>query len=291
MARKRQVGRRGLVPILALVMVLGTAGVAFANWCDEVVVEVAVETGEVQLGIYDYASWDPGPNYLEPGGELYPYDPPSDGTPDMRVTGLPPPLPLSGFAGTGAALVLRQALADVEPAVVDEQPNIASTHSTNLSDLLFELDGPIIDLDPMPFYPRVREEFNNVYTWYLTGTTLVIGNNGTLPLQLDAMAVSNVVDPAGALPYALVDYWEACHWSEGLVIGSWGHDFTAVDQTSLTEFLAAWPYGETMQLEPGETVDLDIAVYFTDMLEGVPMPQGVDISLEIAPSAVIWNKG
>ena len=288
MARTRKTVRSALVPAVALCLVLATSGVAFANWCDEVVVLTEVETGNVDVGIYDYASWDPGPNYLEPGGELYPVDPPNDGTPDMRVTGPPPPLPLGG---TGAALFLRQALADVEPEVVDEQPNIASTHSMNLPPLLFELDGPVIDLDPMPFYPRVREQFNDVYAWYLTGTTLVFGNNGTLPVKLDGMAVSNVVDVGGALPYAMVDHWEARLWSDGLVVGSWGHDFTAIDRTSLTDFLAAWPYGETMQLEPGDAVELDIAVYFTDALDGMPMPQGEDISLEIAPSAVVWNKG
>ena len=292
MARKRRIGRHGVVLVLALALVLGTTGVAFAKWCDEVVVEAGLATGKVDLGLYHYASWDPGPNYLEPAGVLYPVDSPNDGTPDMRVTGPAPPLPLSGFAG--AAFVLGQALADVEPAVVDDHPNIASTHSTNLVPLLFEVDGPIVDFDPMPFYPHVREQFNNVYAWYLTGTTLVIGNNGTLPVHLGPLRPSNIVDPSGALPYAMVDYWEAYHWSGGVVGDSWGHDFTAIDEPSLMEFLAAWPYGTTLQLEPGDAVELDIAIYFIDAIDaidGAAMPQGGDISLEVAPSAAVWNKG
>ncbi|MBN1855957.1 MAG: hypothetical protein JW846_03285 [Dehalococcoidia bacterium] len=283
--RRRRTAFVGIV-VMTSVVALSAMGMAFAYWADDVVVDAVVTTGNVEYGIYDYASWDPGPNYLEPGGAAFPVNSPFDGTIDNRVQMVARSAVARYFIPAGAAVILPALLPKVEPAIVTI-PNLASTHSTNLEPWLFDLED-VKDMSFMPFYGRVREEFNNVYPWYLTGTTLVFGNGGTLPINVEGMDVLNVLDPSGALPFALVDHWDAVLWSEGSVADSWGDDYAFKTGPALEEFLATWLNSGPVQLEPGEALELGVAVYFVDVSGGTPMPEGANISLELEVIASLW---
>jgi len=277
-----------LMTVLAAFFGLSVMGMAFAYWADEVVIEGEVTVGNLIVGIYDYASWDPGPNYLEPGGALYPLNPPTDGTVDNRILIPARSAVWQNVLPTGAAVVLPSVFPRPEPTYVTGG-NVASTHSSNIEPLLFTVPE-VMGATSLPFYDRVREEFNNVYQSYVTGTTLVVANNGTLPVDVEGLDVVTVEDLDGVLPYTYVEHWDAFLWEGDLVVGGWGEVFEPAAMPLLEEFLLEWMYDEAVQLEPGRVLEIGIAVCFDPMSAALEFPMGANLSLEMEVRASLWNQ-
>jgi len=289
MGRRRRRRTRNLG--LLLVLVLAVAGVSFmgtvfASWTDDAVVDGEVTTGRVLAGIYDYASWDPGPNYLEPGGAAVPLNPPIDGTADNQRVVPQMSAVFQGLPSTGAAALLPLLITRVEPGFIQIE-NRASTHSINLGAVLFSVDD-VMGEPSVPFYGRVREEFNNVYPLYATGTTLVFGNGGTLPILVTGLSIESVDDPQAVLDYAMVDRWDAFLWDGDNIVETWSETYPPLTMPTLEEFLSEWPYGETIQLEPGRVLELGVSVYFAEPGPGEEFPEGAIASVEFEVAATLW---
>lgn len=281
-------GRPAFLVVATCVIALCAMGTVFASWTDELTVEGEVTTGRLELGIYDYASWDPGPNYLEPGGSENPLNPPVDGTADGAAVLMP-----------GQSVVWRSSRAPEggksEPLLLlKPQPrfvvveNRASTHSINLGPVLFTVED-VMAQPSLPFYGGVREEFNNVYALYATGTTLVFGNGGTLPLMLTGLAVTDVDDPAGALQYARVEHWDAFLWQGDTVVETRGEVYLPTVMPTLEEFLGEWPYEGPIQVEPGRVLELGISIVFVEPSNGDPFPEGANAAIEFMAEGELWS--
>lgn len=133
--------------ILALVLVLGTMGVAYAKWTDTVTINGTVNTGNVKIGIVDMGTNDSG-----------------------TVTRIP--------AGVGSAD--PQCL----PGVNDEGKNVAQTISQNNGLAICQLPVPNSNL-AMAFFASVTETYTHVYPWYSSTVKLLLGNCGTVPVKID----------------------------------------------------------------------------------------------------------
>ena len=287
--RRQGRGRRSqpaLFAVATVVMAICAMGMAFASWTDDLAVDGEVYTGNVELGIYDYASWDPGPNYLEPGGAESPLNPPVDGTADSNILLPGQSAVWQGLLPTGAGAVLESCIAGPWPWFIQVE-NQASTHSINLGPVLFSIDE-VMAMPSLPFYGGVREEFKNVYASYATGTTLVFGNGGTLPVHVTGLQVTDVDDPFSVLQYARVEHWDAFLWEGDTVVETWGEVYMPGMMPGLEEFLEAWLSEGPIQLDPGRVLELGISIVFVEPANGDPFPTGANASIGFEPEGGLW---
>jgi len=160
--------------VLALVLALGSLGIGYAKWTDQLVLNGTVNTGSVIVGILDEGTTDDGPNFLQQGGLLFPVNSPVDGTKDPRVVPQETP-PFTTWVW-------------VSP--VDK--NVASTISVNGETKGACAQGPT-------YYASVTETVDNAYPFYAPTINLSIANLGTVPVKIDAVVLNVISDPKGVL--------------------------------------------------------------------------------------------
>jgi len=175
--------KKTLLICLAAVLVFGMMGIGFAMWADTVGVSVAVETGNVEIGIRDVGTND---NILT--------DKILGGTPLNSEDGLPDAMPLGGDP-------------QILPGENPEGKNVAIFTSKNgISDTA----TPAFTLSGNDYYKGIREVLQNGYPYYAPTTRFEIAGNGTVPAKIDDVDILveglagtlmvgawSVTDPAG----------------------------------------------------------------------------------------------
>lgn len=140
------------------VLVFGLMGIGFAMWADTVGVSVAVETGNVEIGIRDVGTND---NILT--------DAILNGTPINSEDGLPDAMPNGGDP-------------QIAPGENNEGKNVASFISYNGTS---DSDTPAFTLGGNDYYKGIREKIENGYPYYAPTTRFEIAGNGTVPAKID----------------------------------------------------------------------------------------------------------
>ncbi len=227
---------------LALVIALVGTGVAYAMWSDTITINGQVNTGSVKVGINDQGTCDPGPSLTQKGGVVYPVNSPIDGTLDH-----------SWLQGV-------------------EAKNVASTNSENGTDLV----GTIGDVN---FYESVTETISNAYPFYKSGTTLLLGNLGTIPVKILDINTIKLVDENGILDYLIIDSWyldkNGVKFDEG-----------TGDLSALVAAIGHY------QIEPGDYLSVHIGFHFAETFDNEVnvMPQGANASFEFEVICAQWNE-
>ena len=254
---------------LALVLMLGAVGVGFAKWSDMVTIEGIVETGELKVGIHDVGTNDPG-------DELDPLCLPIEGAPDPQ---------------------------DV---VKKHVGRITSENDT--TELVCEKAIGGGEGTDLPFYKKITEKIENAYPGYAPGSTILIGNCGTIPVKIDTISAmitetaedGTVVydgkwdsltgfDPAlpaqgTMLDDMRVEYWEVDY--NGMVIMS---------GTGLADLLMYLKTGENSQIDPCDYMSLFIQLCFEEGPDNIEFPddllpqnQTLEATIEVVCSQ--WNE-
>ena len=155
---------------LSLILALGTLGIAYASWTDQVTIVETVSTGEVLVGIVDLGTDDDG-THGQPGD------------------------PDSYFAG------------NLDPgwqndAFYQYDKNVASCVSTNGA-LVVDAAGNEV----AGYHISVTETLDNVYPSYAPTINIEIKNLGTIPVILTNITSSSSADPDGLTPFVeLISY-------------------------------------------------------------------------------------
>ena len=177
------------IVFLGVVVALAGAGVGYALWFQDLVIEGVIETGEFCVGIRDDGTGDPGDHFKADGtgGELYPQgEYPS------------PPRILDVLGGTLGTWDLNY----LEGPFVDnsEGKNIGETESTN--------DGDIkCTHETIDYYHGITETILNAYPYYQTWIAITFANCGTVPAMINSGGWDVDDDPAftNLMPWVMVD--------------------------------------------------------------------------------------
>jgi hypothetical protein len=247
---KNRLGKTGLI-MLTLVLALAITGAGFAKWSDTVTIEGTVNTGTVKVGIYDVGTYDPGPNFLEKGGALFPEYSPKDGTADPAY----------------------------KPGHNEEGKNVASHNSENDGEYVCT---KVIWGEKYDLVTHVTETIANAYPYYKSGTTLLLGNCGTIPVRIDDINLKYIDGNETLLDYLTFLGAKVVEFDEN---GKWVTDFGVEGGTwkNLEEALYCY------QLEPCHTLWVDFGFYFEEKVNKV-MPQGAKVSFTIDVTCSQWNE-
>lgn len=148
--------------LLVLVLALGTIGVGYAKWTTTVTVTGTVNTGNVQVGIRDVGTSDPGPNGVD--GKVFPASA-AEGTYDPRVN------PLAPFTAAG-----------LPNFVTDNPKNVGAADSTNGTAKCV--------CTGVQYFGSVTETVTNAYPFYAPTLNLEIANCGTIPVKVETVTVT-----------------------------------------------------------------------------------------------------
>jgi hypothetical protein len=151
------------------VMALAGLGAAYAHWVDEINIEVTADMGRLGFGFVEQDTNDPGPNYEDPDGELFPTDP-SEGTYD-------PDCPTEFRTDPCIAY---------DP--YDTPKNVASTNCEMLNEKYWH-DGTLMEheLDDGTFetcYDLIEVVLNNTYPNYAPNLYFWLANAGCVPIDI-----------------------------------------------------------------------------------------------------------
>jgi hypothetical protein len=127
------------------------------------------------VGVRDVGTGDPGPNYLQPNGKLYPIKSPCDGTADPQY-------------GLGHN---------------EEGKNVASTISCNgkYSCSMYK------NCKQIKFYKDVTECINNAYPWYSSSFKLWFGNCGEIPVTVSKIELKVTSGSNELLKFLKIHNW------------------------------------------------------------------------------------
>ena len=146
---------------LALVLALGSLGIGFATWSDQLYVEGTVETGEVLIGFVDQVTDDDGVPGLKD---------PDDFGPDP--------------------------IAAVPPITCTDCPNIGKDVASTtcvLSDQKIHCDGVTpAEHDGKPQYGLMTITMTNVYPQYNPTVWFDIANCGTIPVNITGAEIIEI---------------------------------------------------------------------------------------------------
>jgi hypothetical protein len=155
---------------MVTVMALAGIGVAYAHWVDDVEIVVTADMGRLGFGFVEQYTNDPGPYYGDPDGELFPTNPPIDGTYD-------PDCPTAS----------RECSTDYPP--YPEAPkNVAKTDCV-MSEEKYWHDGTLMEheLDDGTYetcYDLITVTLFNVYPNYAPNLYFYIANAGCVPIDV-----------------------------------------------------------------------------------------------------------
>jgi hypothetical protein len=155
------------------VMTLAGLGVAYAHWMDEIYIEATVDMGRLGFGFVEQSTNDPGPNYEDPEGSLFPTSP-SEGTYD-------PDCPTDS----------RECSTDYPPWP-DAPKNVAKTDCV-MSEEKYWHDGTLMehtytdaggDEITETCYDLITVTLTNVYPNYAPNLYFYIANAGCVPVDI-----------------------------------------------------------------------------------------------------------
>jgi hypothetical protein len=164
--RKMKAAKIGAV-FMVSVMALAALGVAYAHWRDEIYITAKVDMGKLGFGFVDQWTDDSGPNYEDPGGDLFPADP-SQGHYD-------PDCPEGINRQCGVSYPPHQ----------DDPKNVASTNCV-MKNLKYWHDGtPMIhERTQKECFDLIEVTLNNTYPNYAPNLHFNIANAGTVPIDI-----------------------------------------------------------------------------------------------------------
>ena len=256
---KYDAGKIGTLFLVAMVALAG-AGVAYSMWFEDLRIIGTINTGEVEIGLYDYMTLDPGPSVSQ-GGALYPTggDPENEGTADPNQP----------------------------PGDNTDGKNIASHNSYNDGTSLFT---KTIAGTEYLFTDHVTEAVYGVYPYYKSGTIVYVGNGGTIPVKITDVSYHYVDGNEDLLDYMVIQGWELREYS---IADGWSDVNDGISLDTLVNTLVCF------QLDPCHTLSIEIDFYFEEYVdydqdgEEDPeelMPEGEPLEFEIKISAAQWNE-
>jgi hypothetical protein len=156
---------------MVTVMFLAGAGVAYAHWFDTIDIEIKADMGRLGFGFVDQWTNDPGPNYEDEDGVLFPVNPPVDGTYD-------PDQP------EGQDRICGEDLPPYPPA----PKNVAKTDCELLNEKYWHDGTPMEhELDTGEYetcYDLIEVTLSNVYPNYAPNLYFHIANAGCIPIDI-----------------------------------------------------------------------------------------------------------
>jgi len=129
-----------------------------------------------KVGVKIVGTDDPGPNFLQDGGRIYPINTPVDGTADPQYN----------------------------PGVNTEGKNVASTQFCN-GQYLFSMK---VNNECVKFYKDGAVCVNNAYPWYASGVNLWFGNGGSIPITVSNVKIEVISGSSELLKFLKVHNWE-----------------------------------------------------------------------------------
>lgn len=249
------------IGILAMVLVLclSAVGIGVAKWTDSVRVEKVISSGEIEVGIADIGVTDQGLDHI--------------------------------------AYWLRQELLDagMTNAQINAERKDVATHTSVptaggnpwVGEKTLDPPGGMFGQDTYAFYESCTETISNIYPGYMSGTYLLIGAFGTVPVKIESIDITALNDPDNLLDYInITGYCIDVIRSDGSIEPG---GCAAGDLWDLEEDLAG------IQLHPCDTIFVyvefetyEYAIGSGDM--GPTMPQGANAELQITVSASQWNE-
>jgi hypothetical protein len=162
-----------------LISVMALAGVSagYALWFQDLTIKGEIHTGKFCIGIRDVDTGDPGPNYMQPGGKLFPTIP-EEGTADLDSNDYP-------------------FYFHIDTGDNDEGKNVASTISINGK---YKCEHEGVD-----FYHDITEQVWNAYPWYCSWIYIEFANCGTVPGKIADGRFTAISDPDGIMNFLKVD--------------------------------------------------------------------------------------
>jgi hypothetical protein len=170
-------------------MALATCGAAYAHWWDYVVIEVEADMGRLGFGFVEQWTNDPGPNYEDPEGLLF------------------PTIPEEGTYDPDCPTETRICSEDYPP--YDPAKNVASTNC-EMKDEKYWHDGTLMEheVDEGVYetcYNLIEVTLDNVYPNYAPNLYFYIANAGCVPVDIlghwlidDGVAGNGFADGIGA---------------------------------------------------------------------------------------------
>lgn len=204
---------------LALVLALGSIGVAYAHWSQTLTITENVTTGKLCVGVRDVGTNDPPPALKEyfnaVQGLVHPTGTNPNAIPNETGTG-----------GTGTE----------DPGY---NKNVGSAISANGT---FKCTHDGVD-----FFDSVKETIRNAYPSYSCNITLEFANCGTVPVKGNTFLTGqNLKDPQGLFQFIEIKSWKLT------IPGDANSPYTGSGFTGLEARL------KLIQLDPCKTMTLEL---------------------------------
>ena len=150
------------------------------------------------------------------------------------------------------------------PGDNSEGKNVASTISTQ--------GTPYFLFGGSEYYYDIIETVDNAYPWYASSMNITFANGGTVPAKIKDGYFLSMLDPDGLMDFIV--FCGADIYIDGVYQGS---------TTDLSEL-------EYFQLDPEQTLTLDISFYFNEYFGVEVMPQGASLSFKYSIEWAQWNE-
>lgn len=132
------------------------------------------------------------------------------------------------------------------------------------------------EVNEIKFFEAVNEDIINVYPWYRSGTSLLLGNLGTIPVKITGFNLETKSgDPV------IMDFLEISNWR--ITGGKLSKDLEGYGLAALKNALG------TIKIDPGQVVKLTIEFYFPEEANGRIMPNSGNLGFTISVIATQWN--
>jgi hypothetical protein len=249
--RSKKVKKIALIA-LALVMAMGSLGVAYAHWTQTLTITETVQTGKLCVGIRDIGTNDPPPALTETGGMVHP-----TGT---NPTAIPNE---TGSAG-----------GTEDPGY---NKNVASALSENV--LPIKCTKNAID-----YYHAVQETIKNAYPSYSCTITLEAANCGTVPVKLETYTTVITSDIGGLATFLELAAWEIKLSKDN------GANWTTLGSGSGQTAWETWFATNKPQLDPCNLMQMVFTKHIqqTNYL-GVLCPEEGSVTLTHSATFTQWN--
>jgi predicted ribosomally synthesized peptide with SipW-like signal peptide len=162
----------------------------------------------------------------------------------------------------------------------DEGKDVAEHTSTNVGTSVFTLCDAA-------YYAKISETIDNAYPGYASSTTILLGNNGSIPVKIDDVRFDSTTfsDPLNVLAFMEVDGWTLSYLDEDLEL----QEDSGVGYESLTTY-------EHLQIPAGTCATLVINFHFNEdvNIDDDPalevMPQNATCTFDVILTASQWNE-
>jgi hypothetical protein len=168
--------------MMALVLALGTLGVAYAHWSQTLTINEVVNTGKLEVGIRDAGTNDPGPALNEPNGMVHP-DTSANGTNDpgygKNVA--------AAYSDNDGTWLFNKDNEDYYDSVTETIVNAYPSYSATIT-LVFANNGTVpVKAEEVVIVPGLLTEFVEVTAWEIRDAGGVYASGSGLQALADAL--------------------------------------------------------------------------------------------------------